>query len=393
VRASSLDRRVRKEARILVREARGALLTQAVPAERADELAAATEDVERALAAGELARVRRGLPALEALVDELIPRRQKSLARDYLESIGVAVLAALVLKAFVIEAFKIPSSSMNPTLEIGDHIFVSKLPYGIRLPWSDDPLLTFGRPDRGEVIVFTYPCDPSRDYIKRVLAVAGDTVEVRCNVVYVNGAPLASELVEEQGCTYEDHDESEGRWFTETCSRYHETVGDVTYATFHAADRPRLDRLRARGGFAHPGERDFPTLGGPRVPPTCARNPDGEALVAKNQRPGALVELRTSSASAARPSSDGLDVEPSREPGARPGPCEPQLHYVVPEGHVFVMGDNRANSNDSRVWGSVPIENVKGRASFVWLSYSQWSLTHWDGIRFHRIGNFVHRAP
>ena len=70
--------------------------------------------------------------------------------------------------------------------------------------------------------------------------------------------------------------------------------------------------------------------------------------------------------------------------------CEPQLHYRVPEGHVFVMGDNRANSNDSRYWGAVPIENIKGKALFIWLSYSHWSPTDWSGIRFDRVGNFVH---
>jgi signal peptidase I len=69
--------------------------------------------------------------------------------------------------------------------------------------------------------------------------------------------------------------------------------------------------------------------------------------------------------------------------------CEPQMHYVVPPGHVFVMGDNRDNSNDSRYWGSVPLDNIKGKALFIWLSYEHWGPLDWGGIRWPRIGNFV----
>jgi signal peptidase I len=121
MRAAQLDRRVRKEATALVREARAALALKRGLRGKAGDLETATASVEQGLAAKDLGRVRAGLPVLDSLVDELIKRPPKSTTRDYVESIGAAVLIALALRAFVIEAFKIPSSSMYPTLEIGDH--------------------------------------------------------------------------------------------------------------------------------------------------------------------------------------------------------------------------------------------------------------------------------
>src|SRR5262249_20874197 len=102
------------------------------------------------------------------------------------ESIGIAILIALLLRAFVVEAFKIPSSSMVHTLEIGDHIFVNKFLYGVHVPFTDKKLFSLRAPRRGDVIVFINPCD-QRDFIKRIVATAGDTVEVRCNILYING--------------------------------------------------------------------------------------------------------------------------------------------------------------------------------------------------------------
>jgi len=371
MRAAALDRRVRKEARALVRDARGAIAMKPGLVGKAGDLEQVTKSVEDGLARDDLAAVRRELPALDALVDELVKRPPKSTTRDYVESIGAAVLIALALRAFVIEAFKIPSSSMYPTLEIGDHIFVNKFIYGIRIPWTSTKLLELRKPERGEVIVFMQPCEPERDYIKRVVATEGQTIEVRCNVIYVDGKAVQNELIEGEGCTYDDYDEGNRTWFTRQCSRYRETVGDFSYETFQDADRPvRDERLRDNRMLLNGDTKDFPRLDGARVPPSCATNPDGEPLVAPNQKRGRLEEAVPGQVSN--------------------NACEPQLHYRVPEGHVFVMGDNRANSNDSRYWGSVPIENIKGKALFIWLSYSSWSLTDWSGIRFDRIGNFVH---
>ncbi len=368
MRAASLDRRVRKEATLLVREARAALLLKKSLRGKGGDLETVTTEVEAGLRDADLARVRDHLPILDALVDELIARPAKSTTRDYVESIGAAILIALALRAFVIEAFKIPSSSMYPTLEIGDHIFVNKFIYGMRIPWTNVKFFELREPRRGEVIVFIYPCDPTRDYIKRVIALGGDSVEVRCNVVYVNGKAVPSEMIENgEQCSYMDYDEQQNRWFPRHCSRYRETVGEHYYGTFHDPERPLRDR-RKQEGHPVPDDRDFPQRGLP-AGPSCSRSEDALAAAKIEQVKGKLVET---------------------QPEAVAGACEQQLHYVVPPGHVFVMGDNRNNSNDSRIWGSVPLDNIKGRALFIWLSYEHWGPLDWSGIRWDRIGSFVH---
>jgi len=120
------------------------------------------------------------------------PVKQKSVFREYAESIAIAVLLALVIRTFVVQAFKIPSGSMEDTLAIGDHILVNKFIYGTRLPFTDTRLLKLRDPRRGDVIVFEYPEDPSKDFIKRVIGEPGDTVEVKDKHVYVNGQLYAN---------------------------------------------------------------------------------------------------------------------------------------------------------------------------------------------------------
>jgi len=368
MRSAQLDRRVRREAAVLVREARAALSVKRGLRGKAGDLESATAAVEKGLAAKDLGRVRAGLPVLDSLVDELIKRPPKSTTRDYVESIGAAVLIALALRAFVIEAFKIPSSSMYPTLEIGDHIFVNKFIYGVRIPFTNTKLFELRAPKHGEVIVFMQPCQPERDYIKRVVATGGETVEVRCNVVYVDGKPIPSALIEGESCRYDDREEGKVNWETKVCSRYRETVDGIAYDTYHDERRPERDEeLRRTGRLGAGDDKDFPKS---REVKNCSTVPLNEGGPAENQLPGKIVE-----------------VKPAR---FFPTSCEPQMHYVVPPGHVFVMGDNRNNSNDSRYWGSVPIENIKGKALFIWLSYKDWDPLDWSEIRWPRIGNFVH---
>ncbi|NKB82665.1 MAG: signal peptidase I [Nitrospirales bacterium] len=131
-------------------------------------------------------------------------RGQKSVIREYAEAIIIALLLAFFIRAFVVQAFKIPSGSMIPSLLIGDHILVSKLAYGLQWPqdcqfeiafppvncYSSKILMDFGSPERGDVIVFRYPEDEEKDFIKRVVGIPGDEVAIRNKVVYVNGKPL-----------------------------------------------------------------------------------------------------------------------------------------------------------------------------------------------------------
>lgn len=240
--------------------------------------------------------------------------------------LGIASIAFLKVST---ETFKIPSSSMYPTLVIGDHIFVDKL----SLLWRP--------PERGEVIVFRYPCDPDRDYVKRVIAVGGDTVEVRCNVVYVNGQAIESELVAARD-EYRDYDEMGGMWLARTCSRYRERLGGHTYEVFHDPDRPARDR-----------ERDTVTAGDARD------FPKRDLMIAPSCQPSDFYGPKPG---AAQPAGRLVVTKP----GAKP--CEPQAHFVVPPGALFVMGDNRNNANDSRVWGALSVDDVVGRVTGVWLS-------------------------
>ncbi|MEO8842156.1 MAG: signal peptidase I [Kofleriaceae bacterium] len=368
MRATFLDHRVRREAKLLVKEARAAIGIKRGLHGKEGDLEGVTATMEKGLSDKDMALVRHQLPVLDALVDELVKRPPKSTVREYVESIGAAILIALALRAFVVEAFKIPSASMYPTLEINDHIFVNKFIYGVRIPWTMTKLFELRGPKRGEVIVFIYPCDPDRDYIKRVIALAGDTVEVRCNIVYVNGVAVPSKLVA-ASYTYQDQDEKTGAWSPRQVSIYAETVDGKVYNTYHDPARPDREHRLAEGTLADGDSRDFPTS---RTPPTCANADPSE--VAPNIGPqvqGEIVEVKSDS-----------DAKV----------CEPRMHYVVPPGHIFAQGDNRNNSSDSRVWGSVPIENIKGKALFIWLSFEHFELLKpWklDGIRFERIGSFI----
>lgn len=219
---------------------------------------------------------------------------------------GIGVL--VVVHVTALEAFALPASSMSPTLQIGDHIFADKL----------TPKLRAMRP--GEIIVFRQPCS-DQTFVKRVVARGGQSVEVRCGALYVDGVAVPTQP-DAAPCSYPDRDTPDGALHAVACQGSVETLGGHTYHIAH-----------------HPGLIDFPDEGA--APPSCASAFSapraGEVL-------GTLVP-------AAAPASAA---------------CAPHLHYVVPAGHLFVLGDNRDNSSDSRFWGAVPERDVIGRAVGIW---------------------------
>jgi signal peptidase I len=271
------------------------------------------------------------------------------------------VVAMLVFRVAVrralVEAYRIPAGSMIPTLHIGDHLFINKTAY-----W-------FSEPERGDVVVFAYPCRPRNDFIKRIVAVGGDTVELRCNIVYVNGEPAPQELVADRDeCVWWDFDPMGGHaWEKSMCSRYTEVLGDHRYDVIYAPERPAADRRRNRVDqpieYAHvPADRDFPDLRS-GVPGLPGCEPDHDEL---------------------DPSARGHFVESRPGPGAaQSGVCAPTLAYQVAPGHVFVLGDNRDDSSDSRIWGPVPVDDIKGKATMIW-----WS-TGPAGVAWDRIGQAI----
>jgi signal peptidase I len=371
-REARLEIRIKREAAALVREARRALRRQGhrVPDGVKRELVQLCDGLDRAVEAGDGSAMRERLVVLDEMVDEHLAFARKSTGREYAESIGIAVMIALFLRAFVVEAFKIPSGSMIPTMEIGDHIFVNKFLYGLRIPFTKTRFFEWREPKRGEVIVFINPCEPEKDFIKRIVAVEGDTVEVRCDALYVNGNAVQVRRVDEENCSYWDKDEG-GPWHSRSCSRYVETLDGVEYETFYLPSRPELDHDREdslKGRYSMlQGRHDFPA----ESARDCSDVNNGSDPRSPEQRER----------------SRGRVEESVPENARYHGPCAPQRRYVVPDGHVFVMGDNRENSSDSRAWGPVPVENIKGKALFIW-----WSAKPGEqgGVRFERLGKMVY---
>jgi signal peptidase I len=336
-------RQIRRHAGQLLRLARRALrrpwyrgrLAEGVAREVDEAVRTLRDAMKDKLAADEL---HAPLDRLETLFDRHLAFMKYSVYVEYAGQIGIAVLAAFVLRESVVEAFKIPSGSMLPTLEVGDHIFVNKLEYGVRFPFTDWLPLRYDSPHRGDVVVFAEPDQGPDAFIKRVVAVEGDRLEVepdgtlRINGRTVRRCPLGA-IRAPQG------DDPRSR--KATFDLFVERLGDVRY-TIRQIHDPGADT--AAGGRA--GVRD---VGG------------GLLLVT------------------------GGDLH-SRPYPRRGTPDAQQGGFVVPPGHVFVMGDNRDNSNDSRFWGPVPFAHIKGKAMFIWWSNARRT------VESERIGIAIHEG-
>ncbi|MQX35326.1 signal peptidase I [Roseospira navarrensis] len=234
---------------------------------------------------------------------------------ETIRTVIYAVLIAIVIRTVAYEPFNIPSASMVPTLEIGDYLFVSKFSYGYSkhsLPFSFPPFpgrILATQPERGDVAVFKLPADPAVDYIKRVIGLPGDRIQMVQGVLHINGKPVRRERIE-----------------------------DAVW--------------RDQGGNVHRSPRYLETL------------PNGVTHV--------ILEDRRDT-----------------------GPFDQTREFVVPDGHFFMMGDNRDNSADSRAdVGFVPFENLVGRAEIIFFSNdgsaALWEVWKWPwAIRFDRIFNTV----
>lgn len=202
---------------------------------------------------------------------------RKKFFKEYVEPIIMAILIALFIRAFIIQAFKIPSSSMEPTLLVGDHILVNKFIYGIRIPLIEKKFFQFKEPKRGDIIVFIYPRDRSKDFIKRVIGTEGEKVEIIQNKLYIN-----DKLIEDPWGRYE---KPEGIRFLPSMDHY--------------------------------------------------------------------------------------------------GP------YIVPKNSLFVLGDNRDNSQDSRFWGFVHLNDVKGKAFIIYFSWDRYANHIFNKVRWVRLGKLI----
>lgn len=347
--------KARKRARLAIKQTRKLL---AQHGRKLDEMhrkavEAAVDSLEKADASGDVSRLYESLKALDTEVQTHLGPLRKGPVREYVESIGLAVLIALFLRAFIIEAFTIPSGSMIPTLAVGDFLFVNKLSYGVRLPWVDKVPVAWSEPDRGDIIVFVFPCNSSQDFIKRVMAVPGDVVDVtETGFVTINGERV-DEIYTGEFERYDDFRGCEG-----SVSRY--------------------DSAHLRSGKhqydVRIGGNQFVTIRSQEVP---------------TDRPGRWHESRQPFDWTQAPGYQVCDSEHGLLTRVLRSPPFP---WTIPEGHVFVMGDNRDNSSDSRVWGLVPYGNIKGKAMFIWLSWdcSQPLSRFWQKIRWHRLGKPVH---
>ncbi|MCO4760779.1 MAG: signal peptidase I [Myxococcales bacterium] len=332
----------------------------------------------------DLVAVKDACDALDRALDRYMARWRKSPTREYIEAIMGAVILALVIRAFVFEAFKIPTGSMIPTLHVHDHLFVNKFLYGLKIPFTRIKFLTFRKPIPGEVIVFEYPYDDDpdsagKDLIKRVVATAGDRVRLVNNHIQINGKPIGRELVVTAGDCGEavEHidtcPDDPKRWCL-WAGTVDGSLGGQIIRRF-PSKKAALDKIREVEGFGC--TQHLECLSGTkfvaqfRQATPGSDNEWGASLNDPNWPPKSFDALRFT-----RSARRYLPAENKDFPD-----------FVIPEGFLLVMGDNRDNSKDGRYFGLVPLDTVKGKAGFIWYAYER----HWYIPDFSRIGQLVHQ--
>ncbi|MGK2959927.1 MAG: signal peptidase I [Candidatus Malihini olakiniferum] len=256
-------------------------------------------------------------------------------------SVFPVLALVFIVRSFIYEPFQIPSGSMMPTLLIGDFILVEKFSYGIKDSITQTTLIPTGHPRRGDIVVFKYPENLRLDYIKRVIGLPGDRVSYD---------PLSKQVTVCPAC--------EGISYNNSLA--------VTYSNLEASDFIQT--------FSHTG--------------TEASSGFNSHLISQEKSGGGVVHMRVSQETlgdvlhlilVAPGNQDqlGMYYQQSRQPLAT---------WVVPNGHYFMMGDNRDNSADSRYWGFVPEKNLVGRAIAIWMSFEKQEGEWPSGVRLSRIG-------
>ena len=235
---------------------------------------------------------------------------------EWTAGLAPVVITVFILRAFLFEPFKIPSGSMIPTLLVNDLILVNKFHYGLRLPVSKTKITEGKKPQRGDVMVFRYPPQPSLDYIKRVVGLPGDTVAYLNKRLTINGAVIETNVIP-------DFLDRENPQDVRYLKQFEEKLGEKPHRLLNFPNRPAF--IQTEPNF-------FGAEG-------CNYTVEGVT-------------------------------------------CK------VPEGHYFMMGDNRDNSQDSRYWGFVPDANIVGKAVFVWMHFSLWNPFSFDPMRVGRIDTY-----